>query len=74
MAPEQFLDSGERVVVIGRFRGRGTGGQSVDTPFAHVWRMRGGKAASFPNHMNAAAWARAWGGERVRPTTSPRQP
>ncbi len=60
--PEQFIDSGEYLVVTGRFRGRAKSGQSLDTPFAHVWRMRGGKAVSFQNHMDAAAWTRAWGG------------
>jgi uncharacterized protein len=61
-APEQFIDAGTHVVVSGHFRGRGTGGQPLDTPFVHVWEMQGGKATRFANYMDAAAWARAWGG------------
>ncbi len=60
--PERFIDAGEHVAVVGRFRGRGKGGQILDTPFVHVWEMRGGKAASFHNYIDAAAWQAAWGG------------
>ncbi len=58
----EFIDASERLVVTGRFRGRNKGGQPLDTPFAHVWEMRGGKAASFHNYIDAAAWQAAWGG------------
>ena len=61
-AAEEFIDAAERLVVTGRFRGRGNGGQALDTPFVHVWEMRGGKAASFHNYIDAAAWQAAWGG------------
>ena len=37
-------------------------GQQVDVPFAHVWTMRSGKAASFHNYVDAASWSKAWGG------------
>src|SRR3712207_3582722 len=50
---EQFIDASERLVVTGRFRGRNTGGQVLDTPFAHVWELRGGKAVRFHNHIDA---------------------
>ena len=61
-APEQFIDAGDHVVVVGRFRGRSKSGQDMDLPFAHVWQMRGAKATRFQNLPEAAAWARAWGG------------
>ena len=61
-APEQFIDAGEDVVVVGRFRGRSKSGQQMDLPFVHVFTMRGGKAAAFHNYPEAASWARAWGG------------
>lgn len=59
---EQFIDAGEHVVVVGRFRGRAKSGVTLDAPFVHVWTMRNGKAARFYNHVEASAWAKAWGG------------
>ena len=58
----QFIDAGDHVVVVGRFRGRAKGGRRLDAPYAHVWAMRDGKAVRFHNHVEAAAWAEAWGG------------
>jgi ketosteroid isomerase-like protein len=58
----QFIDAGDHVVVVGRFRGRAKGGRRLDAPYAHVWAMRGGKAVRFHNYVEAAAWAEAWGG------------
>jgi hypothetical protein len=53
--PEEFLDAGERVVVLGRFQGRGkaTGG-TLDAPFAHVWTLRDGKLVHFRNYTDTA--------------------
>ena len=58
--PEQFIDAGEHVVVVGRFRGTANSGATLDAPFAHVQRMRNGKATHFQNYVDAAAWAKAW--------------
>lgn len=46
--PEEFLDAGETVVVLGRYRGtfKGTG-RSLDAQMAHIWRVRDGKAVHF---------------------------
>jgi len=60
--PEQFIDAGDHVAVVGRFRGRTKSGVSLDAPFVHVYTMRNGKAVRFYNHVDAVAWARAWGG------------
>src|SRR5918912_2035748 len=60
--PDQFIDAGDHVVVVGHFRGRAKSGQQFDAPFAHVWAMRTGKAVRFHNYVQADAWARAWGG------------
>ena len=61
--PEQFIDAGEHVVVVGRFSGRAKGGGgSLDAPFVHVWKMRNGKVARFDHYVEASAWTRAWGG------------
>jgi ketosteroid isomerase-like protein len=61
-APERFIDAGEHVVVIGRFRGRSKNGVTLDAPFVHVWQMRNGKVARFQNYVDAAAWKQGWGG------------
>ena len=58
--PEQFIDAGEHVVVIGRFRGKAKSGATLDAPFVHVQRMRNGKITRFENYVDAAAWAKAW--------------
>ena len=59
---EQFIDSGEYVLVVGRFRGRAKSGTVLDAPFVHVWKMRNGKAANFYHHVETSAWTKAWGG------------
>jgi len=42
---EDYVGSGDVVVVLARYRGRGKGsGVQVDVEGAHVWRMRGRKA------------------------------
>jgi uncharacterized protein len=39
--PDDFLDAGERVVVLGRARGRARAtGVEFEVPFAHVWALR----------------------------------
>jgi uncharacterized protein len=59
--PEQFIDAGEHVVVVGRFRGRAMSGATLDAPFVHVNRMRNGKVVGFQNFVEATSWAKAWG-------------
>ena len=60
--PEQFIDAGDHLVVVGHFRGRTKSGQQLDAPFAHVFAMRDGKVVRFRNYVQAEAWARPWGG------------
>jgi ketosteroid isomerase-like protein len=41
----EYIDAGDRVVVFTRYTGKGKeSGFEVDTPGAHVWTMRDGKA------------------------------
>ncbi|MBV8879660.1 MAG: nuclear transport factor 2 family protein [Planctomycetaceae bacterium] len=41
--PEEFLESGERVVVLGRHKGKAVRtGVPVDAPFVHLWTVRDG--------------------------------
>ena len=50
---EEFLDAGDRVIVLGNFRVRGKAtGRSVDAPYAHVWTLRDGKVVHFRNYMD----------------------
>jgi uncharacterized protein len=61
--PEEFIDAGERVVVLGRYRGHGSDtGIPLDAPFAHVWTMQGGKAVRYRDYYDTANWLRSLSG------------
>lgn len=58
--PHDFLDAGEHVVVLGRYRGRAKGtGKPLDVPFVHVWTYRDGKATRFRQFLDTAGWVEA---------------
>ena len=57
---EEFIDAGEHLVVVGTFRGKSKAGRQMQARYAHVWRMRDGKAVSFENHVEAGPWAEGW--------------
>ena len=62
VAAEEFLDAGERVIVLGHFRIRGKAtGRSVDAPYAHVWTLHDGKVVHFRNYMDTATFLQALG-------------
>lgn len=58
--PDSFIEGTDAVVVEGRYRGkvRATG-KAVDTPFAHVWRLRDGKVVQFQQYTDTREWAEA---------------
>jgi ketosteroid isomerase-like protein len=59
-APEEFLDAGDEVVVIGRYRGVAKGtGKELYVPFVHVWTVRGEKAVRFRQFLDTAGWVAA---------------
>ena len=60
--PEEFLDAGDTVVVLGRYRGtsRATG-EAMDAQLAHVWRVEDGKAARFQQYTDTLQAARVMG-------------
>lgn len=60
--PEEFLGAGEAVLVLGRYTGtyKATG-RPVDAQMAHLWRVRGGKAAAFQQYTDTLQFARATG-------------
>lgn len=58
--PEEFLDAGEHVVVLGRYTGRAKRtARRLDVPFVHVWSFRAGKAVRFRQFLDTAGWVEA---------------
>jgi len=53
--PEEYLDSGDRVIVRGHHRGKGHNGVEFAASFAHFWTLRDGKATSFYEVLDSAA-------------------
>jgi steroid delta-isomerase-like uncharacterized protein len=45
--PEQFVEQGDRVVVLGTHHGRTINGMPFDQPFVHSWVVANGAATSF---------------------------
>jgi ketosteroid isomerase-like protein len=40
--PDEFLEEGDTVVVLGHTEGRTKSGNELKVPFVHVWRMEDG--------------------------------
>ena len=60
--PNEFLDAGPEVVVLGRYRGVAKGtGKLLDIPFVHVWTVQGGQAIRFRQFLDTAGWNGALG-------------
>lgn len=53
--PREFIADGATVVVLGEYSGtyKATG-KSFKAPFAHVWKLEDGKAASFQQYTDTA--------------------
>ena len=61
-APDEFLDAGHEVVVVGRYRGRAKQtGRQLDVPFVHIWTLRDSKAIRFRQFLDTAGWVDALG-------------
>ena len=60
VVPEEYLDAGDTVVMLGRYRAacRATG-RPVDAQVAHVWRIEDGKAKGFQQLTDTLQFARA---------------
>jgi uncharacterized protein len=60
VTPEEFIDAGREVVVLGRYRGiaRGTG-KTLDVPFVHVWTFADERAVRFRQFLDTAGWVGA---------------
>jgi uncharacterized protein len=58
--PQEFLDAGDEVVVVGRYRGTAKAtGKQLDVPFVHIWTMAGVKAIRFRQFLDTAGWVDA---------------
>ena len=55
--PEEFIDAGDHVVVLGRYTARGkASGKPLDVPYVHVWTFEAGKAIKFRQFLDTAGW------------------
>jgi len=58
--PDEFLDAGDHVVVLGRYTGRAKRtGKPLDVPFVHVWTLSDGRAIRFRQFLDTAGWVTA---------------
>jgi ketosteroid isomerase-like protein len=58
--PDEFLDAGDQVVVLGRYRGVAkVTGKRLDVPFVHVWTFAEEKAIRFRQFLDTAGWVDA---------------
>jgi uncharacterized protein len=61
--PEEFVDGGDQVVVLGRYRGVAKGtGKVLDVPFVHVWTLSDRRAVRFRQFLDTAGWNEALAG------------
>lgn len=60
--PEQILDAGDTVIMLGRYVGtcKATG-RSMNPQVAHIWTLADGKAVKFQQLVDTLAVARATG-------------
>jgi ketosteroid isomerase-like protein len=57
--PEEFLDAGDTVIVLGRYRGTYLAtGRALDAQLVHVWRVEDGKAVAFQQYTDTLQAAR----------------
>jgi len=58
VVPREFVDAGDRVFVLGEFRGKGkASGTSFVAPFVHIFTLRNGKVTHFRNYTDTGLWA-----------------
>lgn len=58
ITPEEWLDAGFHVVVLGTYTGRHKAtGRTVKAQFAHVWAVRGGRVVRFQQYTDTKQFA-----------------
>lgn len=51
--PEEFLEAGENVIVLGRYRGIGKStGRPFDSPFVHVYTLKDSRISRFRQYTD----------------------
>jgi ketosteroid isomerase-like protein len=62
VVPDEILDAGDTIVVLGRYRGayKATG-KPQNTQMVHVWRVKDGKAVRFQQYADTLQVARVIG-------------
>jgi uncharacterized protein len=60
--PDEYIDGGDAVVALGKYSGtyKATG-KSFQADFAHVWRIKDGRAVKFVQYTDTAIVQRALG-------------
>lgn len=53
--PREFIAQGDRVVVLGNYRGRAIGGNAFESEWAMVFTLRNGKVVHFQEFTDSAA-------------------
>jgi len=62
LRPTEMVAQGDKVVVLGTFRGRAVPtGREWTTDFVHVYTIRGGRTRRFESHFDTAAFLAAHG-------------
>ena len=57
--PDEYLDAGDTVVVLGRYHGTYQAtGETLDAQLVHVWRLEDGKAVAFQQYTDTLQAAR----------------
>lgn len=58
--PDDFIDGGDNIVALGKYSGtyKATG-KSFKADFAHVWKLKDGKAVRFVQYVDSALVQRA---------------
>lgn len=54
LEPEEFLESGDRIIVLGRRQVTGHSGRSATLRFVHSWRFEQGRATDFEDYFDTA--------------------
>jgi ketosteroid isomerase-like protein len=63
VVPQEFLDAGDTVVVLGRFQGHlKANGAALDAQFAHVFRIAGGKVVAYDEYADTLQTAQVMNG------------
>ena len=58
VVPREYVDAGDRVFVLGEFRGKGkASGTRFVAPFVHIFTLRNGKVTHFRNYSDTGLWA-----------------